>query len=100
MRERAYNAVKNAIVDITKHPNKRAITDRAVRTKLVAHGELDPESYQKALRALVEQDEVIQGETYLTPVVDSRWITEAIEYVAEHSDNPSEFVANANKVKP
>lgn len=99
-RERAYTAVKNVVVGLTKRPEKRAIKERAVKTMLVAHGELSPEEYAKAVRALAEQDVVVRGSGWLSPVVDEVWAREAIEYVVERAGDPQAFVASMNRVGP
>jgi hypothetical protein len=101
-RERAYDAVRNVVIGVTKRPEKRALKERGVKTSLVAHGELSVDEYATAVRALDEQGVIVRGSGWVSPVVDGAWLTEAVEYVVDRHDGkngPQAFVASVNAVK-
>jgi GMP synthase-like glutamine amidotransferase len=97
-RQLVYEHVKTVIVnETTMLPNKPALSERAVRQKLVADGQFEVDEYETALSALQEQDKIVCAGGWVTPVLDDRWLRDAIEWVIERDDDPAAFVGACNR---
>lgn len=84
---------------MTDHSSLVVASEQQVRLKAVSHGSLSVDEYERALRALEENREAVVGDAWLSYPADEQMLVEAIETVAEESENPGEFVASANAMK-
>lgn len=97
-RQHAYDMVWQTVYGATaKTPDSRVVSERHVRTTLCSHGDIEPEQFEKAVRALEEQGKVIFRSGFLTPVLDEIWLREAIQEVVTRTQNPKPFVAACNR---
>ena len=77
--------------------DQKAVKEQQLKMSLVAHGDLEVEAVNKALKALGEQELIQYGSGWIVPVVDKEYHREAIEYVVENqTGDVSEFVGVAN----
>ena len=98
-RKMVYERVREYIMrHTTGHPSQKAVKEQQLKLSLVAHGDLEVDEVDAALKALGEQEIIQYGSGWITPVISEGWHREAISYVVEHDDGtPQEFVAVANK---
>ena len=90
--------VRKWIMRQTKdHHSQKAVKEQQLKLSLCAHGDLEVQDVNKALKALGEQEVIQYGSGWIVPVVDKEYHREAIRYVVEHSTGDlSEFVGVAN----
>ena len=68
----------------------------SVKQTCCAHGDMEPREFRNTLKAACGNGDAIRGETYVCVPNSDQWVREAIQYVVENTDNPKQFVANAN----
>jgi len=98
--ERIYKRVREYIMRNTRDSrmNKKAVQEQQLKLSLVAHGNLEVDEVNKALKALGEQEVIQYASGWITPVVDKDWHREAVAYVVENATGDvQEFVAVANR---
>ena len=91
--------VKAYIMQNTRdsHTGQKAVKEQQLKLSLVAHGDLESDEVNAALKALGEQEVIQYGSGWITPVIDEEWHKDAIRYVVENSTGDvSEFVGVAN----
>lgn len=91
--------VKEYIMRHTKdsHTDQKAVKEQQLKLSLVAHGDLESDEVNAALKALGEQEVIQYGSGWIVPVIDEQYHREAIVYVVENSTGDvSEFVGVAN----
>ena len=97
-REEAYNRVFDYIKhNTTTLANQKAVREQQLKLSLVAHGDLDSDEVNKALKALGEQEKIVYGSGWITVNIDNVWLKDALSYVVENGDSPKEFVKVANR---
>ena len=98
-RKVVYERVKSYIMQntINSHTNQKAVKEQQLKLSLCAHGNLETDEVNTALKALGEQEVIQYGSGWITPVIDEEYHREAIEYVVENqTGDVSEFVGVAN----
>lgn len=97
-RKTVYERVREYIMrNTTAHPTQKAVKEQQLKLSLVAHGDLEVDEVNTALKALGEQEVIQYGSGWIIPVVDEQYHREAIVYVVENSTGDvSEFVSVAN----
>ena len=98
-RKVVYERVKSYIMRHTKdsHTDQKAVKEQQLKLSLVAHGDLESDEVNAALKALGEQEVIQYGSGWIVPVIDEQYHREAIVYVVENSTGDvSEFVGVAN----
>ena len=79
------------------HTGQKAVKEQQLKLSLVAHGDLESDEVNAALKALGEQEVIQYGSGWIVPVIDEQYHREAIVYVVENSTGDvSEFVGVAN----
>lgn len=86
-----------ASIEAELREDRPAHPEAGIRTKLCSCGSLDVDEYHSALDRAGTNGDVLQGGGYVTLAEDREHVIAAIEYVAEHSDEPRAFVREANR---
>ena len=98
--EAVYKRVRRYIMQNTRdsHTGQKAVKEQQLKLSLVAHGNLETDEVNTALKALGEQEVIQYGSGWITPVISKEYHREAVAYVVENSTRDvQEFVSVANQ---
>ena len=99
-RKVVYERVKSYIMQNTRdsQTGQKAVKEQQLKLSLVAHGDLESDEVNAALKSLGEQEVIQYGSGWITPVISKEYHREAIGYVVENSTGDvQEFVKVANR---
>ena len=98
-REVVYERVKQFVSRNTvAHAKQRAVKEQQLKLSLCAHGDIEVEQANTALKALAEQDVIFRAGGWLTINVErSEWYRQVIQWCAEQEDPPRELIGALNR---